>query len=59
MSARTILQAKISGLESRGQDRESPGRNEAQLAEQLHLREILQHSREKEVEDFKDRIKVL
>jgi hypothetical protein len=32
-----IMEAKISGLESRGQDRESPSHNEAQLAEKLHL----------------------
>ena len=54
-----ILEARITGLESRGQGGGSPGSNEAQLGEQVHLQEILQQSREKEAEEYRDRIIVL
>jgi hypothetical protein len=36
-----LMEAKISGQESRGRGRESPSKNEVQLAEELHLLEIL------------------
>ena len=54
-----ILEAKISGLESRGQVGGLPGSNESQLGEQVHLQEILQQGRQKEIEECRDRIKVL
>ena len=54
-----ILEAKISGLESRGQVGGSPGINESQLGKQVHLQEILQQGRQKEIEEYRERIKVL
>ena len=53
------MEAKISGYEARANDRELPSRNEEQLAELLHLREVLQDGKEKEVQGFKEKIKEL
>ena len=54
-----LLEARISGYEARANDNELPSRNEEQLAELLHLREVLLDGKEKEVQGLKEKIKEL
>ena len=42
------MEARISGYEARANDNEQPSRNEEQMAELLHLREVLLDGKEKE-----------
>jgi hypothetical protein len=53
-----VLEAKVSGLEARGQVGGSPRINESQLREQVNLQEILQQTSQNELEICKNRIKV-
>ena len=54
-----LLEARISGYVARANDNELPSRNEEQLAELLHLREVLLDGKEKEAQGLKERIKEL
>ena len=54
-----VSEAKVSGLETRGQVGGSPRITESQLREQVNLKENLQQTSQKELEICKNRIKVL